>query len=185
MKKTLIHITVASILSWVLILAFNVIIIAAIKEVASPLVRNIIGSILYAASFVISLLYITKIRKGIGEDEFFDDYTDKKYVSIKEDIKLIIQHEKMYFLTIAIVILSCLAINIIYCTVLGNSKVFILTMIYLALNAFSTLFSLSSTGIVLNIVFSIIGIGIYVALYVFAVALYRRNIYKKAKKGNL
>jgi hypothetical protein len=45
------------------------------------------------AAFGFFLLYTSKIKKSIGEDELFSDYKEREYISLTDDFKLILNRE--------------------------------------------------------------------------------------------
>ena len=50
-------------------------------------------ALMTTAAFGFFLLYTSKIKKSIGEDELFSDYKEREYISLTDDFKLIFNRE--------------------------------------------------------------------------------------------
>ena len=181
MKKAFIHITVASVLSWLAVLVFNVILRAIARSIENEIVNNLFGAVMYTVPFCLCLLYVEQIRNGRGEDMFFADYEKEKYTSMKNDIYKLINHEKDYLKVYLMIIAMCFVINSVYIYLLNNARVFFLTMIYAAPLGWSAIFP-SSLGVLISFVGYLLSAVIVPCFYLFVLVLYRRSVYRRYEK---
>lgn len=99
MKRTLWNITFASIITLVAYIALYAIWGAILSGLENPTLRLLIIALMTAVAFGFFLVYMSKIRKNIGEDEVVSDYKDREYVSFADDFKLVLKREsKMLYL---------------------------------------------------------------------------------------
>ena len=76
MKRTLLNITFASIITLVAYIALYAIWGALLSGLENPTLRLFLIALMTTVAFGFFLLYTSKIRKGIGEDEVVSDYKD-------------------------------------------------------------------------------------------------------------
>ena len=178
MKKAFIHITTASILSWVGIILFNLILRAVLGSNDDQTIRNLIAGVYFSAWFLGALLYVRYIRNGRGEDVFLSDYEKEKYTSMKNDIRLIVRHEKSCLYVFWLIVAVCFVINVIYIKLLGNTRVFILTMVYAMPLSWRSMFPMTD-GVLVSLCGYLLSAVIIPLLYLITVLLYRRSISKR------
>ena len=125
MKKILIDFTlviIAALLGLLVFTVFSIFIAAVVNDAENPFTQNLLISMICTASFVIGLIYVKKIRDGIGDDEFFDDYSNTSYISLKEDLPKVLANEKWTLILIGVIAILCYIINIVWFGVLGNTS---------------------------------------------------------------
>jgi hypothetical protein len=181
MKKTLIRLTMAALLSLVLVIAFSTLIIAIAGDSDSKLFRDIFSLFVFSLAFDVALLYINHIRGGKGEDALYDEYAKEKYISPLKDVKKVWENEKQYGIGLAIILGVCFAVNALWLMVLGNERVFILTMIYVSLQSGTSLFP-SSSGVILFFLGYVVSGIVAFGLYLLLVTFYRYRVHRKYVK---
>ncbi len=112
MKRTLWNITLASVVTLVSYLALHAIWGALLSGLNVPALRLLIIAWMTTVAFGFFLLCISKIRKGIGEDEVVSDYKDGTHHSFTEDLRLILKRDFRTFLCIASIVFSCFFLNL-------------------------------------------------------------------------
>ena len=93
MKRTLWNITFASIITLVAYIALYAIWGAVLSGLENPTLRLLIIALMTTLAFGFLLVYTSKIRKSIGEDEVVSDYKDRQYISLADDFKLVLKRE--------------------------------------------------------------------------------------------
>ena len=111
MKRTLWNITLASIITLVAYIALYAIWGAILSELENATLRLFIIALMTTVAFGFFLLYTSKIRKSIGEDEVVSDYKDRQYISFADDFKLILKRESKMLICIASIVLICFILN--------------------------------------------------------------------------
>lgn len=111
MKRTLWNITLASILTLVAYIALHAIWGAILNEFENPMLESFLTALMTTIIYGFLMLYTSKIRKSVGEDEVVSDYKDKKYTSLVDDLKLIIKREAKALICVAAIVLICFVLN--------------------------------------------------------------------------
>ena len=111
MKRTLWNITLASVITLVAYIALYAIWGAILSELENPTLKLFLIAFMTTVAFGFFLLYTSKIRKSVGEDEVVSDYKDKKYTSLVDDLKLIIKREAKALICVAAIVLICFVLN--------------------------------------------------------------------------
>ncbi len=111
MKRILWNITRTSVITLVAYIALYAIWGAILSGIENPTLRLLLVALMTTAAFGFILLYISKIRKSVGEDEVLSDYKDRKYISFVDDFKLIIKRESRILICITVIVLICFALN--------------------------------------------------------------------------
>lgn len=120
MKRTVWNITLASVLTLVAYIALYAIWGAILSEVEDPAFRLLLIALMTTVAFGYFLLYTSKIRRLVGEDEVRSDYKDKAYISFVEDLKLILKREAKMLACIIVIVLLCFALNAVDSVVFGK-----------------------------------------------------------------
>ena len=107
MKRTLWNITFASIITLVAYIALYAIWGAILSELENPTLRLLIIALMTTVAFGFFLVYTSKIRKSIGEDEVVSDYKDRQYISLADDFKLVLKRESKILICITSIVLIC------------------------------------------------------------------------------
>jgi len=140
MKKTIWHITLASLMTLVAYIALYIIWGAILSNFESQKIAMLILALMTTAAYGYFLLYISKIRKSVGENELIADYKEGQYVSLAEDFKLIIKREAKVFICIAAITLICFALNTIDSAVFGKKTISFPTFFYASMFLFDAVF---------------------------------------------
>ena len=170
---------IAALLGLLVFTVFSIFIAAVVNDAENPFTQNLLISMICTASFVIGLIYVKKIRDGIGDDEFFDDYSNTSYISLKEDLPKVLANEKWTLIFIGVIAILCYIINIVWFGVLGNTIICPVSFSMIAMTAFQIFFPSEGVGIVLQGFGFLISIAADIAAYISVLLLYRRRIWKK------
>jgi len=181
MKKALINVIVAAAASLVVFCIISLILAAIIESADNSLARNIILSLVSAVTYTLSLLYISDVRNGMGEDEVFCDYRDGKGFSFLADLKLVVKRKRTTVITVFAIVLICFASNLVYFEVFKAERAFPLAMLFSVLTAFQAFFPVASCGYLLNFLGHVISALVMTVSYILALVLYRGYILQKRK----
>ena len=170
MKRTLWGITLSSILTLVVYLVLNAIWRAILKEIASQLFALLLFAFLMAAAFGMILVYISKIRSSVGEDEVVSDYQGQEYISLADDLKRIIKRESPQLICMTAIVLACFVLNRIDVLLFGKKTFSAVTLLFAPMCLFDTLFTIPFVGYLLS---AVVDVVIYLTILLF----YRRKKY--------
>ena len=170
MKRTLWSITLSSILTLVVYLVLNAIWRAILKEIASQLFALLLFAFVMAAVFGMILVYISKIRGSVGEDEVVSDYQGQAYISLADDLKRIVKRESQKLICMTAIVLACFVLNRMDVFLFGKKTFSAITLIFAPMCLFDTLFSIPFVGYLLSAVMDAV---VYLAILLF----YRRKKY--------
>ena len=170
MKRTLWSITLSSILTLVVYLVLNAIWRAILKEMASQLFALLLFAFLMAAAFGMILVYISKIRSSVGEDEVVSDYQGQEYISLADDLKRIIKRESPQLICMTAIVLACFVLNRIDVLLFGKKTFSAVTLVFAPMCLFDTLFTIPFVGYLLS---AVVDVVIYLTILLF----YRRKKY--------
>ena len=168
MKRTLWNITLASIITLVAYIALYAIWGALLSGIESQVLHLLLISLITTAAFSFFLLYTSKIKKSVGEDEVVSDYKDRTYTSFVDDFKLIIKRESKMLICIAVIVLICFALNRFDTLVFGKKTISLPTFFFLPMYIFGTL--ISFVGELFSAVLSC-------TLYIVFLLIYRKKKY--------
>ena len=123
MKRVFFHITLASLLAlgiYILLVGFLLRAIVAIMD--EIFWRFFFTSVLMTIFYGVSLLYFTKIRGRLEEQQIVKDYENHPYDSIVKDFCLIIRRERAYICCLFVISALCFLLHIlselVYCRLL-------------------------------------------------------------------
>lgn len=142
MKKTFIHVTLASIVTIVAYLALYAIWGAILSGIENPKINLFIVAFMTSLAYSFFLLYFSKIRKGVGEAEMLRDYKETTYTGFKDDIKIVLQNEKVCLIMIASIIVACFALNTFDSLVFEKKVISLPTFFYIPMTIFGTFLTL-------------------------------------------
>lgn len=111
MKQIVWNITRASLLTLIAYLALYAIWGAILSAVESEILQLLFVALMTTAAFGLCLLYFSKIRGNIGDDEIMEDYKDGESFSFAADFMRTVQREKTVLIVIAVIVLLCFALN--------------------------------------------------------------------------
>lgn len=165
MKKTLWKITLASTLTLVAYIALYAIWGGLLSRLENSTVRLIIIALMTTAAFGFFLLYTSKIKKSIGEDELFDDYKNREYVSLAEDFKLIFGRELKVLICIALIILICFMLNTFDSLVFEKKTISFPTFFFAPMCLFSSVINIPFVGYLLSAVLDCLAYLLFLLFY--------------------
>ena len=170
MKRILLNITFASIITLVAYIAFYVIWGAILNALDDPTLSLLIVSLMTTAAFGFFLLYTSKIRKGIGEDEVVSDYKDRQYISLADDFKLVLKRESKMLICIASIVLICFILNTFDSVVFGKKTISFPTFFFAPMCLFDSMINIPFVGYLLSAILDCL-------TYIAFLLLYRKKKY--------
>ena len=165
MKRTLWNITLASVITLVAYIALSFIWGAILGRVEDQTLRFSLIALMTTIAYGFFLVYTSKIRNSVGEDEIMSDYKDGAYVSPIDDFKRIIQRELKTLICIAVIVLACFVINTIERAILEKETDSLLTFIFAPLCFFSTAISVPGLGYIISAILDCVAYIIFLLLF--------------------
>ena len=170
MKRILLNITFASIITLVAYIAFYVIWGAILNALDDPTLSLLIISLMTTVTFGFFLLYTSKIRKSVGEDEIVSDYKDKQYISFADDFKLVLKRESKMLICIASIVLICFILNTFDSVVFGKKTISFSTFLFAPMCLFDSMISIPFVGYLLSAILDCL-------TYIASLLIYRKKKY--------
>ena len=170
MKRILLNITFASIITLVAYIAFYVIWGAILNALDDPTLSLLIVSLMTTVAFGFFLLYTSKIRKSVGEDEVVSDYKDKQYISFADDFKLVLKRESKMLICIVSIVLICFILNTFDSVVFGKKTISFPTFLFAPMCLFDSMISIPFVGYLLSAILDCL-------TYIAFLLLYRKKKY--------
>ena len=170
MKRILLNITFASIITLVAYIAFYVIWGAILNALDDPTLSLLIISLMTTVAFGFFLLYTSKIRKSVGEDEVVSDYKDKQYISFADDFKLVLKREAKMLICIASIVLICFILNTFDSVVFGKKTISFPTFLFAPMCLFDSMISIPFVGYLLSAILDCL-------TYIASLLIYRKKKY--------
>jgi hypothetical protein len=176
MKRVFFHTTLASLLAlgiYILLVGFLLRgIVATMDEIFW---RFLFTSVLMTIFYGVSLLYFTKIRGRLEEQQIVKDYENHPYDSIVKDFCLIIRRERAY--------VCCLFVISAFCFLLHTLDGYLFEAKTLGHVAFIySPITIMGSCIPCQPVAYLVSPACCAIMYLIAVCIYRRHCYKKAAK---
>ena len=165
MKRILWNITLASVITLVAYIALYTIWGALLSGLENQTLRLFLIALMTTVAFGFFLLYTSKIRKSVGEDEVVADYKDKNYTSFVDDFKSVIDRECKMLICIAAIVLICFALNTFDSLVFGEKTISFPTFFFAPMCLFDTMINMPFVGYLLSAVFDCIAYMIFLLLY--------------------
>ena len=165
MKRILLNITFASIITLVAYIAFYVIWGAILNALDDPTLSLLIISIMTTVAFGFFLLYTAKIRKSVGEDEVVSDYKDKQYISFADDFKLVLKREAKMLICIVSIVLICFILNTFDSVVFGKKTISFPTFLFAPMCLFDSMISIPFVGYLLSAILDCLTYMAFLLLY--------------------
>ena len=165
MKRTLCNILFASIVTLVAYIFLYAIWGAILKGVENVTLRLLIVALMSTGAFGFFLLYISKIRKNIGEDEVISDYKDLKYISFEEDFKLILKRESQTLICIASIVGVCFALNTFDSLVFHRKIISLPTFFFAPMCLFDSIVNIPFVGYLLSAILDCLTYMTFLLLY--------------------
>lgn len=164
MKRTLRNITVASLITLIAYIVLNTFWRAILSMVQNESLKLFLIALLTAVAFDFVLLYVSKIRNGDGERELLSDYGDGAYISLSEDLKLVLRHESRVLAMMVALVLGCFLLNTFDSLVFQKKLISLPTVLFAPMCLFSTWVEIPFLGYLLSAVADCVG---YLGILVF------------------
>ena len=171
MKRTLWNITLASLITLIAYIALYAIWGAILNEVSNASIRLFLIALMTSLAFGFFLLWTTKIKGSVGEDEVRSDYRDPKDYSLLGELSLTLKREKQMLICIFSIVLICFALNTFDSLVFGKKMISHPTFFYAPLCLFSSSIPLPFVGDVVSMILDSMA-------YMGFLLLYRRKKYR-------
>ena len=165
MKRILLNITFASIITLVAYIAFYVIWGAILNALDDPTLSLLIILLMTTVAFGFFLLYTSKIRKSVGEDEVVSDYKDRQYISLADDFKLVLKRESKMLICIASIVLICFILNTFDSVVFGKKTISFPTFLFAPMCLFDSMISIPFVGYLLSAILDCLTYMAFLLLY--------------------
>lgn len=178
MKQTVWNITLASLITLVAYIALYAIWGAILGGVENPTLKLFLIALMTTAAFSFFLLYTSKIKNSVGEDEVVSDYKDSEYVSFVDDFKMIIKRESKMLVCIAMIVLICFAFNTFDVIIFGKKTISFPTLIYAPMCLFDSAIDIPFVGYAVSAVLDCV-------LYIIFLLIYRKKKYNYWMKNKV
>ncbi|MBQ8578698.1 MAG: hypothetical protein IJ449_12155 [Clostridia bacterium] len=180
MKRTLWNITVSSIITLAAYLALYAVWGAILSTLENQILKFFLIALMTTAAFGFFLLYKSKIRNSVGEDEIVSDYKDKEYISFTDDFRLILKRESQMLICMISIVVVCFALNTFDEVVFGKGKKMISApaLVFAPMCMFESVINVPFVGYVLSAVLDC-------AAYIAFLLLYRKKKYDYWMKNKL
>lgn len=171
MKKVILNILVASLITLVAYLLLAAIWLTALNFIKNELVKQLALALLTAAAFAFALLYKVKIRGNAGDTELSADYRDEPYGGLIADLKRVARRERGYLVGIAATVLACFLLNTLDMLIFGKKILSFPTVFFAPMCFFSTAIPVPFVGYAVSALTDC-------ALYLLFLLLFRRRRYR-------
>ena len=173
MKRVFFHITLASLAAWAMYIMSSFLLRAITAQMDEIFWRFLFTSVLMTIFYGVSLLYFTKIRGRLEEQQIVKDYENHPYDSIVKDFCLIIRRERAY--------VCCLFVISAFCFLLHTLDGYLFEAKTLGHVAFIySPITIMGSFIPCQPVAYLVSPACCAIMYLIAVCIYRRHCYKKA-----
>ena len=176
MKRTFWNITVASCITMVVYIALYAFWGAILSTLKNPMLKLFSVCFMTTSAFGFILLYVSKIRKGVGEEEVLSDYREKSYESIQRDFQPVIKREAKTLVLIIGISVICFVLNLLYGIIFDKSASFPITLVFAPMCIFDSAIRIPFLGYALSAVLDCV-------LYVLFLLIYRKKKFNYWKKG--
>ena len=171
MKQILWNITRASLLTLAAYLALYAVWGAILNSVENETLKLFLLALMTTAAFGIILLYFSKIRGNVGEDEILDDYKDSGTYSFADDLMLTLRREKTMLITMAVIVIFCFALNTADLAIFEKKTFSAPTLIFAPMCLFSEAIPIPFVGYAVSAILDC-------AAYLVCLVIYRKKTYK-------
>ena len=150
MKRTIWNITLASVITLVAYIALYIIWGAILSGLENQTLKLFLIALMTTVAFGFLLLYTSKIKKSVGENEVLSDYKERTYISFIDDFKLIIKRESKMLICIAVIVLICFALNTFDSVVFEKKTISFPTFFFAPMCFFDSLINVPFVGYILS-----------------------------------
>ena len=171
MKQILWNITRASLLTLVAYIALYAVWGAILNSVENETLQSFLVALMTTAAFGIILLYFSKIRGTVGEDEILDDYKNGRAYSFADDLMLTLRREKNMLITVAVIVILYYVLNTVDRIAFGKQTLSFPTFIYAPMCLFAEAIPIPFVGFAVSAVLDC-------ATYLVCLLIYRNKTYK-------
>ena len=165
MKRILWNITIASVITLAVYIALYAVWGAVLSGIENPTLRLLLIALMSTFAFGFILLYISKIRKYIGEDEVMSDYKEKTYISFADDLRLVIRRESKVLVCIMAIVFACFVLNTFDSLVFGRKTISFPTFFFASMCLFDSVINVPFVGYVLSALLDCISYIVFLLLY--------------------
>ena len=165
MKRILWNITLASTITLIAYIALYAIWGTILSGIENQMLKILIIVMMTTIAFAFFLLYTSKIRKSIGEEEVVSDYKDREYISFMCDFKLILKREIQVLICIAMIVLICFALNTFDRLVFGKKVISFPTFFFAPMCLFDSLINIPFVGYALSAVLDCLSYIVFLLIY--------------------
>lgn len=170
MKRSLWNITLSSVLTIAAYIALSAVWGAILNELENVTLKLFLVALMTTIAYGVILLWISKVRKSVGEDEVIADYRERAYTSMADDLKLILRREAKTLILMTALVLVTYILNRLDILMFGKKMISHITFPYIAMSLFGALFPIRILGYLLSVVLNPI-------VYLLALVLYRKKKY--------
>ena len=171
MKRIFLQITLSSILALVIYLLLYPFwggVIETLKEYET-LAQTITAGIA-TVSFSVVLFLLSKIRKGVEENEIIEDYKNRTY-EFRSDCKMVFLRERKLLLTIIGIISACFLLNFVDRLIFGKRTFSAITFLFAPMYMFDMVILIPFLGYLLNAF-------LICLIYLLLVLFHRKKVYR-------
>ena len=165
MKRVLWNITLSSALTMAAYIALYAIWGGILSGIENEVLRLTIIALMTTSAFGFFLLYTSKIKKSIGEDELFSDYKEREYISLTDDFKLIFNREVKALICIASIVFICFLLNTVDNLAFGKKTISFPTFLFAPMCFFSSLINIPFVGYLLSAALDCLAYILFLLLY--------------------
>ena len=170
MKRSLWNITLASVLTMVIYIALSAVWGAILNELENTTLQLFLIALMTTVAYGFALLWVSKIRKSVGEDEVMADYREQPYTTLTNDLKLVFRKETKTLILMTVLVLTTYILNRLDMLIFGKKMISHITFPYITMSFFGSLFSIKIIGYLLSAVLNSV-------VYLIALVLYRKKKY--------
>ena len=168
--RNLWNITLSSVLTLVVYVALYAVWGAILSELKSMTIRLLLIAAMTTAAFGVILLFFSKIRRSVGEDEVIADYKDRDYSTVVNDLKLVLRREAGMLTLMTALVLGCYLLNRMDVFLFGQKTFSRITVLYAPMSLFGTVFRAQIIGYFLSAILNS-------AAYLLVLLLFRKRKY--------
>ena len=165
MKRTVWNVTLASVVTLVAYIALSAILMAIANSIEDRTLKVSVISLITSIAYGAILLYISKIRTAAGEDEVSEDYGERDYRSLWDDLKIVLRREMPTFVCIATIAVICFAVNGLDAMISGKKTFSAPFIIFAPLCLFDSAVELPFVGYALSAILDFAFYAVFLLIY--------------------
>lgn len=165
MKRTLWNITLASVITLVAYVALNTFWRAILSTVKNESLKLFLIALMTTVAFGFFLLYVSKIRNAVGENEVLSDNKDNAYTSPIDDFKLVIKRESKTLICIAVIVFACFVLNTFDSIVFHKKTISFLTFFFAPMCLFASWIHIPFVGYAFSAMLDCVAYIVFLLIY--------------------